>query len=216
MRVVYLHGFASSAQSSKAVWLARALAARGARLETPDLNHPAFGTLTITRMIRQITALIEGTEPVAIIGSSLGAFVAVQVALQRPALVGRLVLLAPALGFGGKVGDMSPGDVDRWKTSDRLDVFHYGQGRVIPVHFELYADARRYDSLGADLPMPVQIFQGRGDTIVDPQVVEAWAAVRPSVQLHMLDDNHQLLASLDAIWRLMEPFLFAGSYQQIP
>ena len=102
------------------------------------------------------------------------------------------------------------------QATNRLDVFHYGQGRVIPVHFELYADARRYDSLGADLPMPVQIFQGRGDTIVDPQVVEAWAAVRPSVQLHMLDDNHQLLASLDAIWRLMEPFLFAGSYQQIP
>ena len=217
MRVVYLHGFASCAQSSKAAWLSRTLAARGTRLEAPDLNQPDFGTLTVTRMVRQVTDLIEGTEPVALIGSSLGAFVAVQVALQRPERVGRLVMLAPALEFGGKVGAMSPEDLERWRTSDQLDVFHYGAGKVIPVHFELYSDAGRYDALQADLTMPVQVFQGRRDSVVDPQVVEAWAAARRNVELHMLDDNHQLLASLDLIWRSMEPFLFdATPYQQIP
>ena len=33
----------------------------------------------------------------------------------------------------------------------------------------------------------------------------------------MVDDDHQLLASLDYIWKEMDRFLFASSpYQQIP
>jgi hypothetical protein len=55
--------------------------------------------------------------------------------------------------------------------------------------------------------MPIQIFQGRRDTAVDPRMVERWASLRPNVELHMLDDEHQLGASLEAIWVEMRRFL---------
>ena len=55
--------------------------------------------------------------------------------------------------------------------------------------------------------MPIQIFQGRRDTAVDPATVERWAQARPNVELHLLDDDHQLLASLETIWRDMAAFL---------
>jgi uncharacterized protein len=215
MRVFYLHGFASSAKSSKAAYFAGKLTARGTPVEIPDLNQPDFGTLTVSRMVAQVArAIDEAPGPVALIGSSLGAFVAVQTALQRPAAVDRIVLLAPALDF---TRDLGAGGLDRWKTSNALDVFHYGYGRIIPVHYELYADAARYDSLNAELAMPVQVFQGRRDTVVDPDVVERWCRARPYVELHMFDDDHQLLGSLDHIWKVMEGFLFASPpYQQIP
>ena len=45
-RVVYLHGFASSAQSSKAQFFAGKFAELGIPLVTPDLNAPDFGTLS--------------------------------------------------------------------------------------------------------------------------------------------------------------------------
>jgi len=102
MRVFYLHGFASSARSSKAAFFEAKLAGRGVVLERPDLNEPDFSTLTISRMVAQVAAALDqGEGPAAIIGSSLGGFVAVQAALQRPAMIDRLVLLAPALDFGG-------------------------------------------------------------------------------------------------------------------
>lgn len=219
MRVFYLHGFASSSQSSKATYFSRKLAARGVRLEAPDLNEPDFGTLTITRMVGQVVAKVDaGPGPVALIGSSLGGFVAVQAALQRPDAVSHLVLLAPALDFGGnRMRALGGIGLDEWKATNALNVFHYGYGRVIPVHFELYADATRHDALNADLAMPVQVFQGRRDTAVDPDVVEAWSRARPYVELHMLDDDHQLLSSLDSIWQNVDRFLFsAPAYQQIP
>ena len=84
MRVVYLHGFASSARSSKAAFFAAKLAERGVTLETPDLNEPDFSTLTVSRMVAQVGEAIDAADgPVALVGSSLGAFVAVQAALQR-------------------------------------------------------------------------------------------------------------------------------------
>ena len=236
MLVVYLHGFASSARSSKATFLAARLRAHGIELVAPDLNAPDFSTLTVSRMIEQVTAAIDALPdgPVALIGSSLGGFVAVQVALRRPSRIDRLVLLAPALDFGpstssgpsraesrdGPSTSSGPsraggtrmralGDrgLDEWQRTNRLEVFHYDYGRMMPVHYELYADARRYDCAGAQLAMPVLVFQGRRDDAVDPEAVERWARARPGVELHLLDDDHQLASSLDYVWQETRRFL---------
>lgn len=214
MQVFYLHGFASSARSSKAAFFAAKLAGYGIDLQTPDFNEPDFSTLTITRMIQQVCAGIDrlADGPVALVGSSLGAFVAVQAALQRANRVRRMVLLAPALDFGGnRLRSLGETGLEEWRRSNRLDVFHYGYGRVMPVHYALYADADRYDCMNATPAMPVQVFQGRKDTAVDPDTVERWALARPgAVELHMLDDEHQLLDSLEYIWREMRRFLGLG------
>ena len=212
MHVFYLHGFASSARSSKAAFFARKLAEHAIDLHAPDLNLPDFSTLTITRMVRQTCAAIDAlVGPVALIGSSLGGLVAVQTAVQRPSRVDRLVLLAPALEFGGnRVRDMGEVGLDRWRQADRLDVFHYGYGRIMPVHYELYADALKYGSMNARVDVPVLVFQGRRDAAVDPAAVERWSSARPNVELHMLDDDHQLLASLDYMWERSSAFLLTS------
>jgi pimeloyl-ACP methyl ester carboxylesterase len=212
--IFYLHGFASSARSSKAAFFAARLQELSMELRTPDFNEPDFSTLTISRMVNQVLAEIDAHpgDRCVLIGSSLGAFVAVQVALQRPDRVGRMILLAPALDFGGNrmrsLGDVG---IDEWKRMNRLNVFHYGYGRMMQVHYELYADARRHDCVNAPLSMPIQVFQGRADTAVDPDSVERWAAVRPNVELHMLDDDHQLTASLSYIWSEAKRFLTSKS-----
>jgi len=210
MRVFYLHGFASSAKSSKAAFFATRLAQHGVAVDTPDFNLPDFSTLTITRMVDQVADAVDhgGNEPAVLIGSSLGAFVAVQAALRSPSAVSQMILLAPALDFGGnRMRQLGDRGIDEWRRTNRLEVFHYAYGRMMPVHYELYADARRYDCMAAALSMPVQIFQGRRDDAVDPETVEAWARSRPNVELHMLDDDHQLLSSLDYIWGQVARFL---------
>ena len=199
--VFYIHGFASSPESSKAIALMRALEPLGVATHIPDLNQPSFRALTITRMLDQVREAIDRVKPgpVVLVGSSLGAFVAVHAAAADTRVKG-LVLLAPALDFGGddegKLGHVRIAD---WKAAGSAEVFHYAWNRSEAVDWALYEDARRYDAFSASLTVPVLIFQGRHDTVVSPAVVKRWAAGRANVRLRMVDDDHQLHASLDRI-----------------
>jgi uncharacterized protein len=218
MHVFYLHGFASSARSSKARFFSERLASLGLPLHCPDFNEPDFSTLTVTRMLDQVDAAIAALPagPVTLIGSSLGAFVAWHAAARRASRDGgaashsveKLVLLAPALDFGAnRMKELGEDGLAKWKATNKLEFFHYGYGEPRSVHYELYEDARRYDSTRVNVDVPALAFHGRRDALVDPAMVEQFCAARPSMTLHMLDDEHQLLAHLDFLWRETAAFL---------
>ncbi|MGE5244051.1 MAG: YqiA/YcfP family alpha/beta fold hydrolase [Betaproteobacteria bacterium] len=207
--VFYLHGFASSAQSKKAAYFGERLRAHGLVLRTPDFNQPSFETLTMTRMLEQTTAAIQDLEPgpIALIGSSLGAVVAIHMAGRMPDRISRLVLLAPALTFARDGHSFLGQDrLARWKANGSLDVFHFGYGGTRPLHYTFYEDSLKYDVLEVGVRQPVLIFQGLRDEAVDHRAVEKYAATRPNVTLALLDDDHQLMASLSRIWDDMAPF----------
>jgi len=207
--IIYLHGFASSIHSGKAAFLRERLRERGLDLVTPDLNLPDFSTLTVTRMLEQTHALLaQSDEPATLIGSSLGGFVAVNAAVKWPDRVKGLVLMAPALDFSdASLSGPGGAKIQDWKRDGQLMVFHYAYGRMLPIRYDLYEDARRYDAMTAPLSMPVLVFQGKQDTAVNPRVVESWARDRPNVELHLLDDDHQLAASLPFMWEQLRTFL---------
>src|SRR3954469_23155559 len=75
-RFVWLHGFASSPQSSKGQFVRARLEERGGHLVVPDLNEPAFFDLTVSRMLEQIDVLAQGEGPLVLFGSSLGGLTA--------------------------------------------------------------------------------------------------------------------------------------------
>jgi pimeloyl-ACP methyl ester carboxylesterase len=207
--IIYLHGFASSSHSGKATYLGERLRARGLEVVTPDLNLPDFSTLTVSRMLEQTRALIDAAEgPVTLIGSSLGGYVAVNAAAAWPNRVANAVLLAPALDFSedGLSGPQG-GSLEEWKRDGAITIFHFGYGRMMPIHYGLYEDARRYNAMNADVRMPILVFQGTRDTAVSPLTVERWARSRPNVDLHLLDDDHQLTASLPYIWEKVATFV---------
>ncbi len=221
--IFYLHGFASSPGSAKAKFFERHLAEHGLTLYCPDLNAPDFETLTISRMMSQVQQAILDLPPAptVLIGSSLGALVAVEVAsrwakrcasgedgLLAEHCVDRLVLLAPALDFASnRQQTLGSHGLERWKSEGAMEVYHHGEGRPRQVRYGLYEDALRYDPFASYLDFPILIFHGRRDDTVDPASVEAFARSRPNVMLRMLDDDHQLLGSLDEIWRETAVFL---------
>ena len=210
MHIFYLHGFASSAQSTKASYFAGKLAARGVVLRCPDFNEPSFATLTLSRMIEQLEAEVAAldAQPVALIGSSLGGVVALHMAARHPDRIERLVLMAPAVLFGKDEHPfLQPERVAAWRETGTLDVFHYAYGETRPLNYLFYEDSQRYDARTADVRQPTLIFQGLRDTSVPYRVVEQYAATRGNVTLRLLDDDHQLIASLPAMWTEMQAFL---------
>jgi pimeloyl-ACP methyl ester carboxylesterase len=209
VKVFYLHGFASGATSTKARWLSDRLAAHGVELLCPDLNLPDFSTLTITRMIADVERWLEplGSERVAAFGSSLGALVAYHAAAGNPRIE-RLVLLAPALDIAPSLRrGLGDARVQEWQRDGSLEVFHFGYNEPRRVNYTLFEDCGQYDPFTTPLEIPIQIFQGRRDDAVDPEMVERFARGRPNVDLHMLDDDHQLIASLPYIWQHSARFL---------
>ena len=207
--VWYLHGFASGRQSSKAAWFAERLEARGIRVHTPDFNEPDFATLTISRMLDRLDReLDEAAAPAALIGSSLGGTLAILAADRFADRVERLVLLAPAVMFA-KPGHhlLSPERVEEWRRAGALPFFHYTFNEDRLLNFTFYEDSLQYDPFEAVLRQPALIFQGVRDASVDYRTVERFARSRPNVTLSLLDDDHQLIASLPRIWQDVAPFL---------
>jgi len=225
--VFFLHGFASSPASGKAAFLAERLRRHDLDLHCPDFNEPDFETMTVTRMIEQVDAAIAALPPgpVALIGSSLGGFVAYHTAFRHAAARGRarttvrpidrLVLFAPAFEFGRMpFGGMDEAGLAAWRETDRYEVFHHAENRPRAIRYAIYEDAQRYDSAHSVVDTPALVFQGRQDTVVDPVMVQRFAAARPAMSLRMVDDDHQLGASLDLMWREMAAFL--GLCEQAP
>jgi pimeloyl-ACP methyl ester carboxylesterase len=204
---IYLHGFASSPASSKAAAFGEELSGRDIGFSCPDLNEPSFETLTTTRMVEQTLREVAAAErgPVALIGSSLGGFVAVHAAARDTSKrIDRLVLLAPAFDFGGnRLQRFGPHSIDEWQRLGALDVFHYAYNEPRRIDYTLYSDAAAWDAFALDLDLPILIIQGRQDDVVDPGMVERWAAGRSNVTLHLVDDGHQLSESM--------PFLMSES-----
>jgi len=208
--VYYLHGFASSARSKKAAYLDERFRKHGIALRIPDFNLPDFQSMTITRMLDYLAADIANLPagPVSLIGSSLGAVVAIHTAAKLGSRIDKLVLMAPALTFA-KDGHrfLGPERIARWEATGTLDVFHFGYGGMRPLNFTFYRDSLQYDAFSTKITQPVLIFQGLRDDAVDHRVVEAYAASKPNVTLALLDDDHQLIASLPRMWTDIEHFL---------
>jgi uncharacterized protein len=218
--VLYLHGFASSAKSKKAAFFADRLRPYGINVQCPDFNEPDFASVTVSRMIQQVEAALAALEPgpVALIGSSLGGFVAFHTAVRRAAARGRartashpvdrLILLAPAFDFGRTAfGGLDAAALEAWRRTDAYEVFHWGENRPRALRFAIYEDAQDYDSAACALDTPALVIQGRRDTVVDPAMVSAFAAKRPFMATRMVDDDHLLMSSLDLIWEESAAFL---------
>lgn len=208
--VFYLHGFASSPKSTKVGYFSERLLEHGIVVRCPDLNEPDFTTMTLTRMLDRLGGELAalGGEAATLVGSSLGGTLAILAANRFRPQVERLVLLAPAVMFA-KPGHhlLPPERIEEWQRRGALPFFHYGAGVERDLNFAFYEDSLRYDAFTTRFDQPAMIFQGLRDASVDYRTVEAFAKTRTNATLALLDDDHQLIASLPRIWNDVQPFL---------
>jgi len=192
-RVLYLHGFASGPASNKA----RFFRDRISNLEIPDLADNNFEALTITSQLRVI-GRAAGGEPVLLIGSSMGGYLAALYAARHPE-VARVVLMAPAFGFARRwLERLGPQQVAQWRETGHMEVFHYADNRTRRLGYQLLEDGARYEDY-PDFSQPALIFHGAHDDVVPAAYSREFAATHPNAQLEILDSGHDLLNVLEYV-----------------
>jgi pimeloyl-ACP methyl ester carboxylesterase len=208
MRVVYLHGFASSPQSSKAQYFARRLGEAGVRLEIPRLDCGRFEDLTITGQLEVVANAVGGArEPAVLIGSSLGGYLAALYASRHPDQAGRLVLLAPAFRFAERWRQRyTPEEFEAWRRRGWAPVYHYGTKRQERLNYSFFEDACRYE-LEPSFPQPALILHGTADPVVPYQISYECASKRSNIRLVPFEAGHELTEVLPELWREISNFL---------
>ena len=204
-RIVYLHGFASGPSSSKARYLGHYLTDRGAQVDIPDLAQGDFAHLTITRQPAVLDRAVRG-QPVSLIGSSLGGYLAALYAARHPSIA-RLVLLAPAFGFPTRWPQrLGPAQTAEWRRTGWMDVFHYALGHTVPLSSHLLDDGAQYEDFPA-FTQPALIFHGSHDDVVPAAYSREFAASHPNAHLEILDSTHELTNVLDYMAPKVAAFL---------
>ena len=205
-RIIYLHGFASGPGSKKARFFRERFAELGIGVEVPDLAEGNFQGLTLSGQLRVIGRVSRG-EPVILIGSSMGGYLAALYA-ARHAEVERLVLMAPAFCFLKRWTEtIGSAAMERWRATGSYDVFHYGEGRRVPLGYQLIEDAAQYEDY-PDVTQPVLIFHGANDASVPADYSFTFAEKHPQAKLHLINSDHELLNVLDDMWIETRALLF--------
>lgn len=208
MNYLYLHGFASSPQSTKARYMQQKFAELGLTLQVPDLNLTDFSTVTLSDQLDYLDrTYLHNNEPIIVFGSSLGGFLALQVA-AKSLLVQKLILFAPAFGFSHRIAQaLGTENVTKWQQEGVREFYHYGLKRNLNLQFQFFVDAQKYSEENLTRSLPLLIFHGIDDEVVPVSLSEEFAKRRSQVTLKLLNDDHALGKDLDSIWQDTKQFL---------
>ena len=173
--VVWIGGFRSDMEGTKALALDAAARERGWNYVRYD--HFAHGVssgdwrqATIGRWREDAIALVDSLDgPVIPVGSSMGGWVALLLALARPGRLAGLVLVNPAPDFTEDL--MWPGLADHERQAILREgetlLGEEGLGEYVLTR-RMFEEARDWLLLRGPLPVraPVHILQGRADEVV--------------------------------------------------
>ncbi len=202
----YLHGFASSPASAKARFFAAKFSALGIVLHIPELDAGDFEHLTLSGQL-EVVRKAAPPGPLILLGSSLGGYLAALYAERHPE-VERVVLMAPAFDFLARwAARMGPAQMQHWKSTGQMPVYHYGHKQERTIHYPLMEDAARYPAY-PNVRQPAMVLQGLHDDVVDPQVAHTFCDRQSNATLHLFDSGHDLNNVMEAMWEIAEPFLF--------
>jgi len=171
--VLYLHGFASSPAGRKVGLLKESLEKEGFRIVAPDLNRPSFGELDFDAMVDAALSEARSCRPDVVVGSSLGALVALEAC--RRGLAAPLVLVAPALGFHSRWTEKLP-------PENPPRFFHHATGKETAIHRAFFEQMAKLDVDRRPPAVRVAVVMGVNDESVPFALIEdvwcRWVATK--------------------------------------
>jgi pimeloyl-ACP methyl ester carboxylesterase len=220
----FVHGLNSNRRGEKALYFARQVARRGEAFASLDFtgHGDSEGDLVDLSVTRNLSDLERGLSfveaahgpfaAVHLIGSSMGGFTALWFAANKPGIVTRNIVIAPAFEMAGRLLlSIGSEKAKRWR---RDGVLHLDTGYAkFDLGYRFVEDEARYstESLRRRLKTPSLILHGSDDEVVPCQLSRRFAERLELVELveidggdHRLTTNKQRL--FDEMWRFVGPW----------
>lgn len=210
---VFIHGLRSHCDGEKARALSRMAGYRG----YPWLRFDQYGCgrsdgdfrrFTVSGAVADTGRLLTaaGHDRFILVGSSLGALIAVRLASAAPAHIAGLVLLAPALRFTDRFIHAWLGrqELETWRQRGYRWFPDLYDGPVYRLDYAFCADALRHPRPPQRLDCPVRVIHGSRDELLPPADSEKWLTELdcPSADLEIIDGgDHRLSRWSDVIVR---------------
>jgi pimeloyl-ACP methyl ester carboxylesterase len=221
--VIFLHGLASDRKGNKAAALADYCAERGYGFLRFDMyghgdSTGRFEDAGPSRWCADAVAILDAVTsgPQVLVGSSMGGWIMLLVALARPARVAALIGLAPAPDFTEDLMWREMTDTQRAELGAKGVIEVPGDYGNPPLRISrhLIDDGRAHCLLGApiDLRCPVRLLHGQQDTSVpwqrSLQIAERLTGTYVKVTL-IKDGDHRLSRpqDLDLLGRTLDQTL---------
>jgi predicted esterase YcpF (UPF0227 family) len=190
--VIYLHGFRSSPQSSKAVMVAADLEQSGITARCPQLDIAP--RIAMAQAHEEIDAALARGHRVRLIGSSLGGFFASALMEQHPqAAEFKAALLNPAPWPARDLRD-HVGELPAWHTNE-----------VLHFRAEYLQDLKSLE-VGISLPQRYLLVAAKGDELLDWKEM---VARYPGAQQLILEGSDHSISDFDRYWPAIRSFLLS-------
>lgn len=218
--LLFLPGYASDMEGSKALALDAHAARRGLAMVRFDYSgtgglEGVFEDGTLDLWLEEALAVVDRLTagPLILVGSSMGGWIALHVALRRPQRVHALLGIAAApdfsdWGFTGEQKAVMERD-GRLSTRDR----HSERASVVTHAFWRSAEALRLLDGGIDIRCPVRLVHGEQDrevpTAVALRLMERLRSADVQLNIikgggHRLSEPHEIATILRTIDVLLE------------
>ena len=220
---VFLHGLSSNRRGEKALYFARQIARRGEAFASLDMtghgdSEGELLELSLSRNLRDLERGLRHVEEqhgpfaaVNLIGSSMGGLTALWFSAQKPGIVTRNLVIAPAFEMAGRLMlSLGRARAQRWRREGKI---HLDIGSaVLELGYGLVEDESRYPmiSLVRKLKTPSLILHGSDDAVVPCQLSRSFAERVDGVELiEIAGGDHRLTANKEALfedmWRFVGP-----------
>lgn len=220
---VFLHGLNSNRRGEKALYFARQIARRGEAFASLDLtghgdSEGDLKGLTLSRNLADLSRGLEFVESrhgpfaaVHLIGSSMGGLTALWFSVERPGVVTRNIVIAPAFEMASRILlSLGREKAQRWR---RERVIQLDTGFAsFELDYTFVEDEARYPAMGLvrRLKTPSLILHGSDDEVVPCQLSRKFSQQLEHVELleidggdHRLTDNKERL--FEEMWRFVGP-----------
>lgn len=213
---VFIHGFRSHCDGEKARRLSAMAGGRGYGWLRFDqrgcgLSGGDFRRFTISGAVRDLQRALDALDEPAyiLVGSSLGALIAVHAAAADRHRIDGLVLIAPALRFTRRFlrDHLDAGELAAWRRRGYRWFPDLYSGGCYRLDYVFCADALRYGEPPGKLPCAVRVIHGTGDELLPLQDTKDWLARLecPAGGLEIIDGgDHRLTGWADVISRHTE------------
>jgi len=200
-KFIYLHGFASSPSSKKATAFKNKFNEIGLPLEIPDLEGGNFENMTLTSQMNTLFHSMDKfkNSDVCIIGSSMGAYLAILAAQDR-INVHAVYLMAPGFNFLNRWMrklNLDYKDEALWKSY--IPIYHYRFGETRNISSHIFKDALIWSQNKLTRELPTRIIHGIHDQVVPIHESRKFITDHPWCSLSELNADHGLLTHIDWI-----------------